>query len=233
MKHPKIIATVALSILCLISACSSHKRAILISPTTPEKKQMEYSWRNDTLFDTAWYDMHMADKESIKKAVKNSGITNSFKKEMYGNAYYLLEKKEDFDSCDIITTEVFKMSEASLKNISSVDSNTSIESLLTFDKNLVVFFIAKDERIYYVYHFRRMNDYWTGILQGPVFKTVSDSLSKVIYEEKRKVFNVFIPNEYGKFFTVFKQNGEIMGNEKDGSRKNFLDKLKSIRPIDR
>jgi hypothetical protein len=150
---------------------------------------------------------------------------------MFGQAYYLLEKKEDFDSCDIITTEVFKMSEASLKNISSVDSNTSIENLLTFDKNIVVFFVAKDKRIYYIFHFKKTNESWTRSLSGPVFKTFSDSLSKVIYEEKRKVFNVFIPNEYGKRFTVFKQNGEIMDIQKDGSRKKFLDVLKSIRPI--
>lgn len=147
---------------------------------------MEYSWRNDTLFDTAWYDMRMADREFIKKIVKNSGITNSFKKEMFGQAYYLLEKKEDFDSCDIITTEVFKMSEASLKNISSVDNKSSIESLLTFDKNIVVFFVAKDKRIYYIFHFKKTNESWTRSLSGPVFIIVSDSLSKVFYEKKRK-----------------------------------------------
>lgn len=183
---------------------------------------MEYSWRNDTLFDTAWYDMRMADREFIKKIVKNSGITNSFKKEMFGQAYYLLEKKEDFDSCDIITTEVFKMSEASLKNISSVDNKTSIESLLTFDKNIVVFFVAKDKRIYYIFHFKKTNESWTRSLSGPVFIIVSDSLSKVFYEKKKKIFNVFIPNEYGKRFTVFKQNGEIMDIQIDGSRKKNL-----------
>lgn len=209
-----------------LSSCH-YPQKIQVNPQfQKEDTHKVEAWRSDTLFDTVWYDAMMSSKENVKIRFVKSNVLQSFTLQKNSDAY-LLTTKEELNSCDVIPTEVFTMNTSDIKKLPN-GSYTPIKEILTHNKDKVIFLIVKDQRLYYSYKMQCKNNDWTWVAMNPYYKSLSDTISKILFIEKRKIFSVYVPNAFfGSSFYVYKENDQIITIQNNGVRKKFLDVLKS------
>lgn len=222
------IGFIILTIALILSSCRGMKNTRAISSNhSTNKKQVEWIWQNDKIFDVAWYDTLQNKKSQVKnKWEKESNVLRTFSGPLYEQAYNLFKTKEDCQDFDIMPIEVFTMDIVRLQNMPS-GSTLPIDSFLILNKDKAMFFIVKNKKFYYRYNLYYNNEVWQESGYGPIFKDYSDTLTSIIFEKKYKVFTVYIPRAFtGREFIVYKINNTIMNIGFNGKQSLFKDALK-------